>query len=175
MADLDGQVLAAKSQHAQYLTVLMGANDLCTRSIGAMTPTATFRSQFTRALADFTSDNPNAKVFVSSIPNLYQLWSTLHTNPVARSTWSTFGLCQSMLSPTNTETQRRQVVNQEVADNQVLQQVCSANPQCRFDGGATYAFAFSAANVSTVDYFHPNLTGQSDLARISWKASYWGS
>ena len=78
-----------------------------------------------------------------------------------------------MLSSTNTEAQRQQVVAQEAADNQILQTDCTANPQCRFDNSATFKFTFPAADVSTVDYFHPNLNGQNDLARVSWGASYW--
>src|SRR4051794_21596692 len=107
MADLDRQVLIAKGQNVQYLTILMGANDVCTGNIAAMTPTATFKSQFDQALSDFTANNPNAKVFVSSIPNVYQLWSVLHADPAARSAWSTFGICQSMLGAANTEAQRQ--------------------------------------------------------------------
>jgi lysophospholipase L1-like esterase len=176
MVDLDGQVLTAKAQGAQYLTVLMGANDLCTSSAATMTPTATLRAQFTRALRDFTANNANAKVFVSSIPNLYQLWSVLHTNPVARGIWSTFGICQSMLGAANTEAQRQQVVAQEAADNTAMQQVCETQfaGQCRWDKGATFHFAFTPADVSTVDYFHPSLQGQNNLAAVSFKSSYWG-
>jgi lysophospholipase L1-like esterase len=172
MADLDGQVMAAKTQGVQYLTVLMGANDLCSKT--GMTPTATFQAQFDRALADFTANNPNAKVFVSSIPNIYQLWSVQRSNPAAQNTWKFFGICQSMLSSTNTEAQRQLVVAQESADNAILQADCAAQPACRFDNFATYNFSFPASDVSPVDYFHPNLAGQNDLARVSWGASYWG-
>jgi lysophospholipase L1-like esterase len=42
MADLNGQALAAVSQHVQYVTILMGANDACTGSVGTMTSTADF-------------------------------------------------------------------------------------------------------------------------------------
>jgi lysophospholipase L1-like esterase len=172
MADLDGQVLAAATQGVQYLTVEMGANDLCSKT--GMTPTATFQAQFDQALSDFTASNPTAKISVSSIPNIYQLWSVQRNNPAAQATWKAFGICQSMLSSTNTEAQRQLVVSQESADNKVLQTDCAARPSCRFDNYATYNFSFPAADVSTVDYFHPNLAGQNDLARISWGASYWG-
>jgi lysophospholipase L1-like esterase len=174
MFDLDGQLTtAASTQKVQYATVLMGANDLCTSTIAGMTPTATFQAQFEKALTDFFTADPNAHVFVSSIPNLYQLWSLLHTK--ASSTWRTFGICQSMLSSSNTEAQRQQVVAQENADNAVLQQVCTVDfaGRCQWDGSATYNYKFSASEVSTVDYFHPSVTGQASLARITWAAGYW--
>jgi lysophospholipase L1-like esterase len=110
MVDLDGQVKNAASQEAQYLTVLMGANDLCTSSTATMTSTATFGTQFRQALNDFFIADPTAHVYVSSLPNLYQLWSVLHTNSSARNVWSTFGICQSMLRNSNTESQRQAVV-----------------------------------------------------------------
>ena len=175
MADLDGQVKSAASQGVQYLTVLMGANDLCTSTAASMTPTATFSSQFTTALTDFFAGDPNARVYISSLPNLYQLWSVLHTNSSARGAWSTFGICQSMLNNANTEAQRQVVVTQEAADNSALQTVCGRFANCRWDNLAGYNFQFPASDISTVDYFHPNIQGQNDVAGVTWKASYWGS
>jgi lysophospholipase L1-like esterase len=175
MVDLDGQVKTAASQGVQYLTVLMGANDLCTSTTATMTPTATFTAQIRQALADFFAADPSAHVYVSSLPNLYQLWSVLHTNSSARNAWSLFGICQSMLSNSNTETQRQAVVTQEAADNLALSNACAQYVNCRWDNYAGYNFSFPASDISTVDYFHPNIQGQNDVARITWAASYWGS
>src|SRR5688572_12358196 len=102
MADLDKQ-LASVLPGVQYVTVLMGANDVCASSIAAMTPTATFETSFRTALTNFFRDHSSGYVSVSSIPNLYQLWSLLKGNRTATSTWRNFGICQSMLAATNTE------------------------------------------------------------------------
>ncbi len=175
MSALDGQLKTAAGQGVQYATVLMGANDVCTSSISTMTPTATFQGQFTQALSDYFAANPTSHVFVSSIPNIYQLWKLLHTNSAATSTWRTFGICQSMLSSTNTETQRQAVLTQEKADNSALASVCAGFANCRWDNLATYNTAFTTSDVSTVDYFHPSVSGQNTLAGVTWSASYWGS
>jgi lysophospholipase L1-like esterase len=175
MVDLDGQVTAAASQGVQYLTILMGANDLCTSTAATMTPTDTFTAQFGQALHDFFAADPSAHVYVSSLPNLYQLWSLLHTNSSATGTWSLFGICQSMLSIWNTDAQRQLVVAQENADNLALLNTCAQYPNCRWDGYAGFNHQFPASDISTVDYFHPNLQGQNAIAGVTWKASYWGS
>src|SRR5262249_56332883 len=47
---IGAQVQQAISQKAQYVTVLIGANDVCTSSISTMTPAATFQSQFAMAM-----------------------------------------------------------------------------------------------------------------------------
>ena len=174
MSALDGQLATAASQHVQYVTVLMGANDVCTSSISTMTPTSTFQSEVQKALADFFAADPRAHLYLSSLPNIFQLWSVLHGNPAAEAVWTLFNICQSMLAASNTDAQRQQVVEQEVADNQALASACSTYTQCRWDGYAGYNYAFPASDISTLDYFHPNVTGQQAIAAITWKASYWG-
>lgn len=175
MAELDGQLSQAAGQGAQYVTVLMGANDLCTSSVSTMTPTATFQAEFQQAMTDFAAADPGAKVFVSSIPNIYQLWSLLHANLTAEAIWTTFGVCQSMLSTSDTDADRAAVAAQESADNNALAAVCAEFAQCRWDGLATYNTTFTTSDISTIDYFHPSSTGQAKLAAVTWGASYWPS
>lgn len=173
-SDLSSQVAKAVSQRASYVTILIGANDLCTSSTSTMTSTSTFASEVNAALATLHQQLPGTRIFVSSIPNLYQLWSVLHTNSWARFVWSTARICQSMLASTNTETQRQQVVQRELSFNQILSQACAQYTRCRWDSNTTYNYAFSASQVSSLDYFHPSLSGQAALARITWAASWWG-
>jgi lysophospholipase L1-like esterase len=169
------QATQAVNQNARYVTILLGANDLCTSSPSTMTPTTTFRSQFQQAMATLMAQDRKPYVFVSSIPNLYQLWTVLHTNSLARWAWANFHICQSMLAATNTDTQRQQVKTREAAFNQILATECAKYPRCRWDGGAVYNYRFSASQVSTLDFFHPSLSGQAALARVTWAASWWPS
>ena len=173
MGALDGQLTTAASQRVEYATVLMGANDICTSSISTMTPTATFQKQFHTALTDFFAADPNAHVSVSSIPNIYQLWSLEHTNPRAQAEWQWFGICRSMLSSSNTAADRQTVLAREQADNNALATVCNQFANCKWDNLATYNYAFKTSDISTIDYFHPSVSGQNTLAGITWGASYW--
>jgi lysophospholipase L1-like esterase len=173
MVDLAGQLASAAAQKVQYVTILMGANDLCTSSAATMTPTATFQSQFTQALNSFFASDASAHVTVASIPNIYQLWNTLHSNWAAEATWNSAGICKAMLAWSNSAADRQKVVAQEAADNAVLASVCAQYTNCRWDGYAVYNVQFPAADVSTVDYFHPNKTGQNALAATAWAAGYW--
>jgi lysophospholipase L1-like esterase len=174
MSALDGQLLTAAGQGVQYVTVLMGANDLCTSTIAPMTPTATFQSEFKQALTDFFAKDPGARVYVSSLPDIYQLWKTLNGNSSAQFAWRNYNICQSMLSASNTEADRQKVVAQELADNQALAFVCGSFANCRWDNYAGYNFKFPATDISGIDYFHPNLQGQNDIASVTWSASFWG-
>src|SRR5215216_3073612 len=175
MAQAPTQAGQAVSQGARYVTILLGANDLCTSSLSTMTSTDTFRAQFSQAMGILMAQDRKPYVFVSSIPNLYQLWQVLHTNSLARWVWANFHICQSMLAATNTDTQRQQVRDREVAFNQILADVCAQYARCRWDDWAVYNYQFSASQVSTLDFFHPSLSGQASLARVTWTASWWAS
>ena len=176
MRDAPAQAQAAVTQGARYVTILMGANDVCTDSISTMTSVADFRAQFSSAMAVLAAGLPaGSHVFVSSIPNVYQLWLLLHGNSTARFVWSIAGICQSMLSPANTEEDRQFVLAREQAFNQVLADVCGLYAMCRFDGLAVFNYAFTANQVSTLDYFHPSLSGQATLASMTWAGSWWGT
>jgi lysophospholipase L1-like esterase len=174
MADAPGQARATVGQGAQYVTILMGANDLCGWD-GTLTPTATFRAQFTQTLDSLQAGLPDTHVLVSSIPNLHQLWSVLRTNPVAQVVWQAAGICPSMLNFFNSPADRQAVIDRERELNQVLDQVCATWSNCRFDHYLTYNYDFTPAMVSKLDRFHPSLAGQATLAALTWQASWWGS
>jgi lysophospholipase L1-like esterase len=177
MVDLNGQVAAAVAQRVQYVTILMGANDVCTSSESTMTPVATLRAQLQQALDTVTAGLPNARIFVSSIPNIYRLWSILHTNLTADLVWSAFGICQSMLanplSTAQADVDRRARVRQRnVDDNTAIAAVCAQYIHCRYDGGAAFAIQFVPSDVTTRDYFHPAVAGQAKAATASWAATF---
>jgi lysophospholipase L1-like esterase len=175
MSALAPQLALAARQRVEYVTVLMGANDLCTSSVATMTPTAAFGAQFAAALKAFFAADPAAHLFVASIPDLFQLWDSLRSNPLAQATWTLARICPAMLSLTGTAADRAAVVAQEQADNAVLQDVCARFRHCRFDANAVYRSVFGAADVSVVDYFHPSLAGQQKLAAVTWAAGFWPS
>jgi lysophospholipase L1-like esterase len=177
-ADLAGQAAAAVSQQVGYVTVLMGANDACTGSESSMTAVATYRSRLDAALGALKSGLPTARVELVSIPDIQRLWSVGKGNFLARSAWSLFGICQSMLAnPTSTaqaDVDRRARVRQRVVDfNAQLAGACAAyGPNCRFDGNAVFNYPFTLSQISGWDYFHPNTSGQAILAGVSYAAGF---
>ncbi|MDP9245494.1 MAG: GDSL-type esterase/lipase family protein [Chloroflexota bacterium] len=175
MFDLARQAGVANARGVGYITILMGGNDICTRTTGEMTDPALFGRQFNDALSAIS---PGTRVFVASIPNVTNLLTVLKGNASARFIWSIFGICQSLLArPTSTlpaDAARRKAVSDEnVALNAQLAAVCSQFANCLFDGLAVYNTVFVASDVSTRDYFHPSPSGQKKLACATWAVSYW--
>ncbi|HEV7887987.1 MAG TPA: SGNH/GDSL hydrolase family protein [Acidimicrobiales bacterium] len=177
-ADLNGQAQTAVSQGVSYVTILMGANDACTSSEAAMTSVATYRSQLDAALSTLKTGLPNAAVFIASVPDIQRLWFIGKDNSSARSAWSGFGICQSMLanpqSTAQADVDRRARVRQRVVDfNAQIAAACTAyGSNCKTDGNAVFNYQFVLSQVSGWDYFHPNATGQQVLASVTYPAGF---
>jgi lysophospholipase L1-like esterase len=176
MSDLNGQADVGVLLHPDYISILMGANDVCRSSEAAMTSVQAFHDQFLAVMSRLQAQAPQARVYVLSIPDVYQLWSILKDNPSARAIWSGLQICQAMLvNPTSlqpADVDRRARVRQRNIDfNTQLRLVCAQFVQCRFDDNAIFNATFLPADITTRDYFHPSLSGQTKLAAAAWAMS----
>ena len=177
MVGLEAQMQQVNDRGVAYVTILMGANDLCTRTVAGMTSVADFRSQFERAMAALSAGSPRARIYVVSIPHVYRLLLILKDNFLARLAWRTFDICQSLLEhPRSTDPSdvtRRMTVRQRNIDfNVQLAEVCAIYIHCRSDQNAVFSDPFQPEDVSRRDYFHPSLQGQQRLAQVTWSATF---
>ncbi|MFJ3660782.1 SGNH/GDSL hydrolase family protein [Streptomyces sp. NPDC090119] len=173
MADLPGQVAQAATRRPELVTVMVGANDACRRSVSAMTPVADFRRDFERSMAALREELPRTQVYVASVPNLLRLWSEGRADPLGKEVWK-LGICPSMLRGaddlTEAATVRRQEVQRRVeAYNAVLAEVCAKDERCRSDGNAVFDYRFGTGQLSRWDWFHPSRDGQARLAEIAYR------
>ncbi len=177
VSDLPVQARLAVTAKVAYVAVLVGANDACRRSIDEMTGVAAFRSSLDRALGILKSGLPGARVLLVSIPDVYRVWQVAHTNKTAQLVWG-LGVCQALLAnPTSTapvDVQRRQRFRDQINayDGQIAAACQAYGARCRYDGGAAHGFAFGLADMSSLDFFHPNVTGQNQLAAVTYPGRF---
>lgn len=176
MADLPAQMTRAAARKPDLITVLMGANDACTRDAETMTPVADFRADFERALRTVHRELPDTLVLVGSVPDLEHLWRVGRRKEEARQVWQ-FGICPSMLARPGSQAapdqERRASVGERVARyNEVLDASCTRYDWCRSDGGAVHRYAFTSRDLSPWDWFHPGVRGQAALARLLYEAAF---
>ena len=176
MVNLNAQMANVVGLQPDYLTVLMGGNDICTPTEAQMTSVEAFRTQFQAAMATLRAGSPGTNVYVVSIPRVMGLYELFRNNLWARFIWGIAGICQSLLANPGSTAQadvdrRARVAARNQAFNQVLADVCAATPRCLWDGGAAYSTGFTASDVSG-DYFHPSVAGQAKLSAVSWVNGY---
>jgi lysophospholipase L1-like esterase len=176
-AGLAGQASRAVGGQPDYLTIMIGANDACRSSVEAMTSTSTFASEVGAALATIKSESPRTRILMVSIPDVYRVWDVGHTSRLARSVWST-GICQALLAnPTSTAdadvARRRQFRDRVDAYDRLLARACADyGHRCRWDGGVVHGFGFGIDKLSGIDFFHPNASGQSEIAKLTYPRSF---
>ena len=85
---LAGQATTSVSQGAEYVTILIGANDACTGTEAQMTPVSAFASRFRAAMDVLATQAPQPRVLVASIPDLRRLWQVGKDSAAARAAWS---------------------------------------------------------------------------------------
>jgi lysophospholipase L1-like esterase len=179
---LRSQMVTLETIQPDYLTVLIGGNDLCTDTIDKMTPTDVFRGQFYTAMETLLGDgdtdgvSESTNVYVVSIPDVHQLWELFRNNFFARAVWSAGNICQSLLAnPTSNRQEdvvRRAAFRQRNMEyNAALAAVCALFSRCHWDGEAVFDYQFSRSDVAG-DYFHPSIQGQTNLAAVTWEVGY---
>jgi lysophospholipase L1-like esterase len=173
-AELAGQAGRAAAGHPDYLTVMIGANDACRTT---MTTTSTFTSQVDAALATVKARSPQTRILIVSIPDVYRVWEVGHTSTLARAVWKV-GICPSLLAnPTSTATAdvaRRQAFRDRIdAYDRALAAACSGyGHRCRWDGGAIHRATFGLDKLSALDFFHPNSSGQDEIAKLTYPGTF---
>jgi len=163
MGDANEQA-AAMPANTQLVLIQMGGNDLCRDTPEQMPSVAQYRAWFVEALDAIAVRSPNARISVSSIPDIYNLWylrgapNPPNSQPssragTARLFWDTLAVipCKSMVdNPTDMSAAavlRRDTVRQRNIDyNAALAAECALRLRCRFDGGATFNFSSNRLN-----------------------------
>ncbi|WP_240670436.1 SGNH/GDSL hydrolase family protein [Actinoplanes solisilvae] len=174
---LPAQASQAVDMKAQYVTILIGANDACAPTPAGMTSVAAFRRDVDRALARLKKGLPRTSVLVAAVPDLYRLWQLGRNDPEAVRAWARFDTCPSMLAdPTSTDEsddQRRRQVRARINDyNDQLGQACGKyGKRCRFDDDV-HESGFSLDQLNQVDHFHPNVEGQAELADVTFSPRF---
>jgi lysophospholipase L1-like esterase len=189
--------MCAQSSLPQHVSVLLGANDLCdAASSSSSDPTANFPSvetytaAFDAGMEELASCLPaGATIEVLSIPRIDQIYTAGKAKswwcPVV---WSVAGICRVVTGESNAT--RRAEIGAAV-DNYNAALAADADAWNSNSNGlnsrglkvvhdwqgsiaqgnkdtSVGTHLFSAGEINTVDCFHPNETGQAELACDAW-------
>lgn len=167
MDDLPGQATNAVSSGAQYVVIQMGGNDVCGDDSAGMTSTAQYEADFRSAVGILQAGLPDATILVTEVVRVKRVYDVGRTNLGCLLQWSVFQWCNNVLR--NGSTQRSQADARNIEYNNVLRAVC-AEKGIPFDDDV-FEWTFARSNLSSVDCFHPNRSGQNLLANITYDAS----
>lgn len=167
MDDLPGQAVDAVSSGAEYVVIQMGGNDLCRDEASQMTPTAQYQADFTAALDTLQAGLPDATILVTEVVRVKRVYDVGKWDFWCQVKWGIFQWCDSALR--NGSSQRNQVDARNIEYNNILRSIC-ASRGLPFDDDV-FEWKFSKGNLSDVDCFHPDKSGQQALANVTYDAS----
>jgi lysophospholipase L1-like esterase len=165
-----------------FVTFELGTNDLCD---DPMTDPAAFESDLRTAVAILRQGLPaGSHILMLSLPDFVHFRALTQASPPVAEFLAKSGKnnnCPPFLGVETSSTLAQST--QMLADyDSVLTKVCdeieaadgpSGKLHCRSDPLRLAEKDFVLADMSTVDYFHPSLTGQARMAEAAWQAGYW--
>lgn len=174
MKDLDRQVGKTIKKKPQYVTLLIGANDVCRWGADYQGKLDEFTQRLKTGLDKLVTEDPKVKITMSAMPDIYNVWKVLKDKPSCQTVWSVIGFCKELLGKNLTNDQRLAFRERWAHANSNMASVAALYPQnVKFsDAAATYTFADK--DLSSHDCFHPSMKGQGILADVTWQEGWFG-
>ncbi|SDR82389.1 Lysophospholipase L1 [Paraoerskovia marina] len=175
--DLHDQAALARWVRPDVATVMIGANDVCGASgVDDLPDPAAYAADVQDAIDVVRSTAPDVDVLLVSVPDLERLRDVGKGDWRTRVRWAAWDHCSIVLGDprsSSAATQDRLAAVGESIDglNAELEAIAAADPQVWSDRGAVHATSFSLGNLSTLDGFHPSVSGQALIAQTVYDAA----
>lgn len=171
------------NQVPEYVTLLVGANDLCAESLDKTTTVSSFNDSVAKSLDFLMSASAKTKVMVLPLIRLDLLEENVGDAFVlpapkmstCHQIWDMIPLCQSVTGAVNSADRER--LKNKVDDfNQVFK---SNVDRLRRKYGDRIRISWEHRNIEpqkeyvAVDCFHPNKKAQEDYSLSTWKNTWW--
>jgi len=178
------EMSSGKYASLKYVTLMIGANDVCNKDYVGGTPDDQMQASIQGALEKLATiqQTEPIRILVSSIPKIPDLGSDEFRNLVTVNgvTCTTVRnithACPAMMN-WETQDEYNSLVDQVVAKNDLLQNIVQVANQQHSNLQVVYSGTFFSTPLQTTymakDCFHPNEIGQTILAADLWKDQPW--
>jgi lysophospholipase L1-like esterase len=164
-----------------YVTFELGTNDLCD---DPKTDPNVFESELRSAVTTLQAGLPaGSRILMLPVPDFSHLRDITQADPTARAALAVppSNRCAPFLGDNSPATVGQARTYLGIYDAS-LKKVCgeidsaaAAKLTCLYDQAHLSLDDFTLNDLSTVDYFHPSLSGQAKLAAAAWAADVYGS
>lgn len=181
--DLARQAAKAVKKKADYVTVLIGHNDVCDDDFAGIPSDAEFETNVRAAFDALRAGlPPGATIYTLGMIDIYRLWEigdmltalgVLECQEIWENELFDFTPCGTMFGPDLDDADRQFTRGRIVAFNQIL-----AALSAEYDAAdehhhwhysnAAFELVFEPDDVSPIDCFHPSAEGQRKLSEATW-------
>lgn len=164
--DLAKQLNKVNFPRIDYMTVLIGANDVCDWGIDHRNDLARFKDNVSEIITTVIGQNEQVKIIIPAVPDMYHLYQIGKER--CQFKWNMFGVCPKLLHSRRTTAERQDFRARLIDANQVLAELAADHIDNVKYVGELFDFRFSIEHTSSIDCFHPSVSGQGVLADITW-------
>jgi len=168
-----------------YVTFELGTNDLCA-SPNPMTDPGVFESDLGSAMATLRAGLPTgSRVLMLAIPDFPHFHDITNAYPAAKSKLARAPSDQcapylgtngpSSRSAADARLAQYDASLKAACDDINVKESATGRLYCTYDQALLAESGFTIKDLSTVDYFHPSLSGQAKMAADAWRADAWAS
>ena len=169
VADLERQVTRILTKNPDYVTIDIGANDVCTWGAVYEAQLQAYQTTLRAQIARLIQARPTIKVVLAPVPDIHNLWQVAVQQQGCQARWDLIGMCKPLLASSASDADRGAFVTRWQAINDVIDQVAKEFPaNVLHDPGLAHT-QFTWDDVSPMDCFHPSVAGQNLLAEKSWE------
>ena len=166
--DFKVQIDSVISNKADYVTITLGANDLCSWPANHQNQLEDFKQKFESELKRAIQLSPGIRFIISPVPNLFNLWEISRHQNQCQHRWDLFNICSPLLSSKRTLEERYAFTRRWEDLNNTLKEISSKFRDQVLFAEDVVDTTFAIDHISAIDCFHPSLAGQNLLANITW-------
>ena len=169
--DLVKQLDKVSFPRIDYLTILIGANDVCDWRGDYHRDLARFKDNVSAIITAVIAQNERVKIIIPAVPDMYHLYEIGKER--CQFKWNVLGICPRLLNSRRTTAERQDFRERLVDANQALAELADAHRDNIRYIGELFDFRFTIEHTSSIDCFHPSVAGQGVLADITWKHGWF--
>lgn len=170
--DLEPQITRVLAYRPDFLTITVGANDVCSWSATHSRELELFETTLQAHLQRIVDALPHIKIYVAAIPDMYNLWQIASQRSGCQSRWNLMRICPALLARDVSELDRQGFVERWRDANDAIEAVAGRFPNNVYFDPSMAETRFEWQHVSTVDCFHPSVAGQNLLSEKTWEGGW---
>jgi len=168
-ADLVGQTQRLMRNQVDYVTIMIGANDVCTwEEADYVEKMRVFQNHVVFAVQSILTANANTRIVLVQIPDVYRIWE-LGSTRSCQTKWNLFGMCKPLLGESRSAADREAFRARWRAANNTLANIAAMFPDRVLFDDSLGATPFEWEHVSRLDCFHPSIAGQNLISELTWQ------
>lgn len=164
------QVERLQRNNPDYVTISVGANNLCHHVDDWEEARKAYDKEVNDAIVQLISQNEKIKIFLSPIPDMALMREIGLTRGDCQWRWKRFRICPALLSENVSRSSVLQFQKSLISANDVLEGIAARHPNNVFFDRTLAETTFEDRHLSRHDCFHPSIDGQNFYSQLNWDA-----